>query len=74
MTKLAIQHLSKTYADGTEATVQQMSADVAAFLTWAAEPSLVDRVRLGWIVMGFLLFAIGTVGWFLSEIHGEDIL
>lgn len=46
-----------TYADGTEATVKQMAADVAAFLTWAAEPSLVDRVRMGWIVMGFLVFA-----------------
>lgn len=46
-----------TYADGTEATVKQMSADVAAFLTWTAEPSLVDRVRLGWNVLGFLLFA-----------------
>jgi ubiquinol-cytochrome c reductase cytochrome c1 subunit len=45
-----------TYADGTEATVSQMSRDVAAFLTWAAEPSLVDRVRLGWNVLGFLLF------------------
>ncbi len=46
-----------TYADGTEASVEQMATDVAAFLTWTAEPSLVDRVRLGWIVMGFLLFA-----------------
>ena len=46
-----------TYADGTEATVDQMATDVAAFLTWTAEPSLVDRVRLGWIVMGFLIFA-----------------
>lgn len=45
-----------TYADGTEATVEQMATDVAAFLTWTAEPSLVDRVRLGWMVMGFLLF------------------
>jgi ubiquinol-cytochrome c reductase cytochrome c1 subunit len=46
-----------TYADGTEATVHQMATDVAAFLTWTAEPSLVERMRLGWIVMGFLLFA-----------------
>jgi len=46
-----------TYADGTEATVPQMATDVAAFLTWTAEPSLVDRVRLGWMVLGFLLFA-----------------
>lgn len=46
-----------TYADGTEATVRQMSADVAAFLTWTAEPTLVYRKQVGWIVMGFLLFA-----------------
>ena len=45
-----------TYADGTEATQAQMATDVAAFLTWSAEPSLVDRVKLGWIVLGFLLF------------------
>ncbi len=46
-----------TYADGTDATVSQMSKDVAAFMTWTAEPSLVDRKRMGWPVLGFLLFA-----------------
>lgn len=46
-----------TYADGTEATISQMSADVAAFLTWTAEPSLVERKQTGWFVIGFLLFA-----------------
>ncbi|MEO5707366.1 MAG: cytochrome c1 [Alteraurantiacibacter sp.] len=46
-----------TFDDGTEASVKQMSTDVAAFLTWTAEPSLVDRIRLGWMVFGFLLFA-----------------
>jgi ubiquinol-cytochrome c reductase cytochrome c1 subunit len=45
-----------TYADGTEASVPQMAEDVSAFLTWTAEPSLVDRTRLGWMVLGFLLF------------------
>ena len=25
--------------------------------TWTAEPTLVDRKRLGWPVLGFLLFA-----------------
>jgi len=30
-----------TYSDGTEATTQQMSADVAVFLTWTAEPSMI---------------------------------
>lgn len=46
-----------TYADGTEASVSQMSRDVAAFLTWTAEPSLVERRQTGWFVLGFLLFA-----------------
>ncbi len=46
-----------TYVDGTEATVEQMAEDVAAFLTWTAEPTLVERTRTGWPVLGFLLFA-----------------
>lgn len=46
-----------TYADGTASTVPQMAEDVAAFLTWTAEPSLVARKQIGWAVLGFLLFA-----------------
>lgn len=46
-----------TYADGTVASVDQMSQDVAAFLTWTAEPSLIKRKQTGWAVLGFLLFA-----------------
>lgn len=46
-----------TYDDGTEATTDQMAQDVAAFLTWTAEPSLVKRKQTGWAVIGFLLFA-----------------
>jgi ubiquinol-cytochrome c reductase cytochrome c1 subunit len=46
-----------TFADGTEASVEQMSKDVAAFLTWTAEPTLVKRKQTGWAVLGFLLFA-----------------
>ncbi|RIV86631.1 cytochrome c1 [Aurantiacibacter zhengii] len=46
-----------TYADGTEATISQMSQDVSAFLTWTAEPKLIERKSTGWPVLGFLLFA-----------------
>lgn len=46
-----------TYADGTEATTEQMSQDVAAFLTWAGEPSLIQRKQTGWFVIAFLIFA-----------------
>jgi len=46
-----------TYADGTRATVAQMSKDVAAFLVWTAEPKLENRHRAGIAVVIFLLFA-----------------
>ena len=46
-----------TYADGTKASVDQMSKDVTAFLTWTAEPKLDKRKQTGWPVLGFLLFA-----------------
>ncbi|MGX7951083.1 cytochrome c1 [Tsuneonella sp. HG249] len=47
-----------TYAEGNPApTVAQMSKDVAAFLTWTAEPKKVKRTQVGWPVLGFLLFA-----------------
>ena len=48
---------SVTYADGTEATVDQMAQDVAAFLTWTAEPTLVKRKQTGWPALLFVLFA-----------------
>ena len=45
------------YADGTPATVPQMAKDVAAFLVWAAEPTLQRRHSSGLAVVIFLLFA-----------------
>ncbi len=41
------------YEDGTEATVEQMAADVSHFLMWTAEPKLEERKQLG---VGFMLF------------------
>ena len=47
-----------TYAPGQpKPTVDQMAQDVAAFLTWTAEPKKVKRTQVGWPVLGFLLFA-----------------
>ena len=54
-----------TYADGTPATVEQMSEDVSAFLTWAAEPTLPKRKQTGWPVLLFVLF--GTVLAYLAK-------
>ncbi|MCH2487960.1 MAG: cytochrome c1 [Erythrobacter sp.] len=52
-----------TYDDGTEATIGQMATDVAAFLTWTAEPTLVKRKQTGWPVLIFVLFAT-ILAWF----------
>lgn len=44
-----------TYADGTAATVEQMSQDVAAFLMWAAEPKMMARKSAGLTAVLFLV-------------------
>ena len=48
-----------TYGDGTRPTVDQMAKDVAAFLTWTAEPKLENRRRAGLATIVFLLIATG---------------
>lgn len=42
------------YGDGTKATVDQMARDVSAFLTWAAEPKMEQRKRIGFMVIIYL--------------------
>ena len=42
------------YEDGTPATVEQQSQDVAAFLMWAAEPKLNARKEAGFVSVIFL--------------------
>ena len=44
-----------TYDDGTRATVDQMAKDVAAFLTWTAEPNLQARHAAGLGALAFIL-------------------
>ncbi|MEQ8968423.1 MAG: cytochrome c1 [Azospirillaceae bacterium] len=52
---------SVTYQDGTEATAEQISHDVSAFLMWAAEPHMVERKRSGVKVMLFLVVFAGMM-------------
>lgn len=43
-----------TYADGTPATLDQLSLDASAFLMWAAEPKLNARKEAGFTAVIFL--------------------
>lgn len=52
------------YEDGS-GTLEQNAADIAAFLSWAADPSLNDRKRIGWQVLLYLL--ITTTLLFLAK-------
>ena len=49
------------YGDGTKATLDQEAQDVAAFLTWASEPSMEDRKRTGAKAIIFLLVMTGVL-------------
>jgi ubiquinol-cytochrome c reductase cytochrome c1 subunit len=50
-----------TYMDGTPATVEQMSQDVAAFLMWAAEPRMMQRKAAGLTAVAFLIVLTGLL-------------
>ncbi|MBR9824726.1 MAG: cytochrome c1 [Alphaproteobacteria bacterium] len=43
-----------TYADGTEATMEQMAEDVTVFLTWVGDPHMEARKQTGWMVLIYL--------------------
>jgi cytochrome c1 len=49
------------YDDGTKGTVDQYAKDVTAFLTWASEPTMEARKRIGLQVMIFLLVLSGLL-------------
>ena len=44
-----------SYSDGTKATIDQEAHDVVTFLSWASEPKMEERKRVGFGVMAFLI-------------------
>jgi ubiquinol-cytochrome c reductase cytochrome b/c1 subunit len=52
---------SVTYSDGTQATVEQEAHDVVTFLSWASEPKMEERKRMGFGVIVFLLVLAGLL-------------
>ncbi len=49
------------YEDKTPTTLDQEARDITAFLSWAAEPHLVDRKRMGLSVLVYFLALIGLL-------------
>jgi cytochrome c1 len=56
-----LQNGQVVYDDGAPQTVDQYAKDVSAFLMWAAEPHLVQRKRIGFQVMIFLIVLSGLL-------------
>ena len=49
------------YADGTEASKEQISKDVTTFLVWASEPHLESQHRMGFKTILYLIILISLV-------------
>jgi ubiquinol-cytochrome c reductase cytochrome c1 subunit len=62
-----------TYADGTQATLDQQAKDISAFLTWAAEGNLDERHRTGikavlfLVIFTLLAYAVKRRVW--ADVH-----
>jgi ubiquinol-cytochrome c reductase cytochrome c1 subunit len=50
-----------TYADGTNASIDQEAHDVATFLAWASDPKMEERKRMGLSVLIFLVVLSGLL-------------
>ncbi|WP_204602332.1 cytochrome c1 [Paremcibacter congregatus] len=67
------------YADGTEATKEQMAKDVATFMYWAAEPKMEERKKMGLKVIIYmtlltiLLYFVNKRVWKRVK-KGEDLV
>jgi cytochrome c1 len=50
------------YDDNTPATVDNYAKDVTAFLSWAADPRLEERKRIGFLAMLYLAVTVVLLG------------
>ncbi len=60
------------YSDGTPATLPNYAHDVAAFLSWAAEPTMVERKNIGFRVMIFLII-MSCLLYFVKKRIWDDV-
>jgi ubiquinol-cytochrome c reductase cytochrome c1 subunit len=50
-----------TYQDGTRPSLEQYAKDLAAFLSWTADPTLNQRKQMGWLAIVYLLITAGLL-------------
>ena len=60
------------YQDGAPPTLDRYARDVAAFLSWAAEPTLAERKKIGLRAMIFLFVLAGLL-YFIKERVWRDL-
>ena len=60
------------YSDGTPPKLDNYARDVAAFLTWASEPTLAERKKIGLRVMIFLI-VLATLLYFTKKRIWNDL-
>jgi cytochrome c1 len=63
---------SVAYTDGTPPTVSNYARDVAAFLSWASEPNLAERKKIGLRAMIFL-FVLAALLYFTKKRIWSDL-
>ena len=56
------------YSDGTKATEEQMAQDVVTFLSWAAEPHLESRHKIGFRAIAYLIIITVLVYFSMKKI------
>jgi ubiquinol-cytochrome c reductase cytochrome c1 subunit len=59
------------YDDGAPATIDNYARDVVAFLSWAADPTLEERKRMGLLVMLYLIITAVLFGFAKRRIWRE---
>ena len=60
------------FSDGTPATVDQMTRDLVTFLTFAAEPHMEERKRMGLKIVAFLLI-LSVMLYFVKKKVWSDV-
>lgn len=61
------------YADpSTPQTVEQYAKDVTEFLTWAAEPKMEERKKMGVMTLAYLIILAGLLYWSYRQIWSKE--